>query len=202
MTICETAMALGTLQCRQILKMTHLLQTWPFRRKAMKATIFAFVFLGLSIVTRADDAKTVTKTSNHLFDIPKEVVVFVEYLIESDAAIRTKYARLIAPTQKAAGGRFSVGPFTAIEWLVPEANVEFQATGGTRDYEGVYLVRRQLRIGFHRGYSVSDNVVVRVTVKEHQDLKRDPQKEDDFILTRTELTLHFDGFVSVQLNPQ
>jgi hypothetical protein len=168
----------------------------------VKSTIFAFVFLGLSIVTRAEDAKTVTKTSNHLFDIPKEVATFVEHLVETDAGIRTKYAHLIAPTQEEAGGRFSVGPFTAIEWLVPEANVEFQASGGTRDYEGVYLVLRQLRIGFHRGYSVSDNVVVRVTVREHQDLKSDPQKEDDFILTRAELTLHFDGFVSVQLNPK
>ena len=168
----------------------------------MKSTIFAFVFLGLSIVTRAEDAKTVTKTSNHLFDISKEVITFVEHLVETDSSIRTKYAQLIAPTQEEAGGRFSVGPFTAIEWLVPEANVEFQASGGTRDYEGVYLVRRQLRIGFHRGYSVSDNVVVRVTVKEHQDHKPDPQKEDDFILTRTELVLHFDGFVSVQLNPK
>ena len=59
-----------------------------------------------------------------------------------------------------------------------------------------------MRIGFHRGYSVSDNVVVRVTVREHQDHKPDPQKEDDFILTHAELTLHLDGFVGVQLNPK
>jgi hypothetical protein len=96
----------------------------------------------------------------------------------------------------------SVGPFTAIEWLVPEDNMQFQSSGGTRDYEGVYLVLRQLRIGVHRGYSVSDNVVVRVTVREHQDLKPDPQQEDNFILTRSELMLRFDGFVSVQLNPK
>jgi hypothetical protein len=166
----------------------------------VKSTIFAFVFLGLFTAIRADDAKTETKTSNNFFDIPKEVVAFVEHLVETDSGIRTEYARLIAPTKEDAGGRFSVGPFTAIEWLVPETSVEFQASGGTRDYEGVYLVRRQLRIGFHHGYSVADNVVIRVTVREHQDYKPDTQKEDNFILTRTELTLHFDGFVTLQLN--
>jgi hypothetical protein len=168
----------------------------------VKSTLFAFIFLALSTVTRADDAKTVTKTSNDPFDIPKEVVAFVEHLIETDSGIRAKYAQLIAPAQEEAGGRFSVGPSTPIEWLVPEANVEFQTSGGTRDYEGVYLVLRQLRIGVHRGYSVADNVVVRVTVREHQEHKPDPQKEDSFILTRTKLTLQFDGFLSVELNPK
>jgi hypothetical protein len=71
----------------------------------VKSTIFAFVFFGLSIVTRADDAKTVTKTSNDPFDIPKEVVAFVGHLVETDSRIRTKYAQLIAPTQEEAGGQ-------------------------------------------------------------------------------------------------
>jgi hypothetical protein len=166
----------------------------------MKSTIFAFVFLGLFTAIRADDAKTETKTSNNFFDIPKEVVAFVERLLETDAGIRTEYSQLIAPTKEEAGGRFSVGPFTAIEWLVPELSKEFQASGGTQDYEGVYLVLRQLRIGVHGGYSVADNVVIRVTVREHQDYKPDSQKEDNFVLTRTELTLHFDGFVTLLLN--
>ena len=90
----------------------------------------------------------------------------------------------------------------AIEWLVPEASVEFRDTGGTRDYEGVYLVRRQLHFGFHRGYSVPDNVVARVTVKEHQDHKPNSKSRDGFILTATKLTLHFDSFVTVQLTPK
>jgi hypothetical protein len=88
----------------------------------VKSTIFTFVFIDLSVVTRADDAKTVTKTSNDLFDIPKKSSPF-EHLVETDSGIRTKYPQVIAPTHEEAGGRFSVGPFTAIEWLAPEANV-------------------------------------------------------------------------------
>lgn len=75
----------------------------------MKSTIFTFVFIDLSVVTRADDAKTVTKTSNDLFDIPKKSSPF-EHLVETDSGIRTKYPQVIAPTHEEAGGRFSVGP--------------------------------------------------------------------------------------------
>ena len=168
----------------------------------MKTTILALTFFGIFITASADDARTVTKTSKRLFDIPKEVVAFVERLVATDPNVRARYAELIAPTQEEAGGRFGVGPFVAIEWLVPDASVEFRDSGGTRDYEGIYLVRSQLHFGFHRGYSVPDNVVARVTVKEHQDHKPNLKKKDAFILTGSKLTLHFDGFVSVQLNPK
>ena len=168
----------------------------------MKTPIVALTFFGIFISALADDAKTNTKTSKHLFDVPKEVVAFVERLVETDPDIREAYAQLIAPTKEEAGGRFSVDPFVAIEWLVPEASVEFRAPRGTRDYEGIYLVRRQLRFGMHRGYSVPENVVARVTVKEHQEHKLNPKNKDDFILTSTKLVLHFDGFVSIQLNPK
>ena len=184
------------------LRLSLSLRSFGTATRTMRTTIFLFTFLGLFIVARASDPKTVTKTSKRLFDIPKEVVGFVERLVETNPNISAKYAQLITPTEDEAGGHFDVGPFVAIEWLVPEASGNFDDSGGTRDYKGVFLVRRQLRSGFHRGYSVEDNVVARVTVNEHQDLKPNPKKDGDFILTHTKLTLHFDGFVSVKLNPK
>jgi hypothetical protein len=155
-----------------------------------------------SVATATDKPKQITKTSHTQFSIPKEVVAFVSHLVESDPDMRTQYGKLTAATKEEAGGKFSVGDFVAIEWLVPEFSVEFGESGGTRDGEYIYLVQQQLRSGFHRGYSVDDNVMARVHVNLHEDLKPNPKKKDDFVLSSNSLELTFEGFVAVTLTPE
>lgn len=168
----------------------------------MKIASLAFLFVAVALSVggaEPDGRRTLTKTSKTAFDIPKEVAAFVDRLTTEDAEIAAQYQRLIALTQDEAGGRFKVGAFEAIEWLVPNFEVEFTDEGGTRDGEFTYLVRQQLQAGFHRGYSIPDNVVARVFVAIHEDHKPDPKGENGFVLTLAKLTLRFDGFFSVEL---
>src|ERR1700736_2332013 len=169
----------------------------------MKTTLSILLLICIaSVATATDKPKQITKTSHTQFSIPKEVIAFVSHLVESDPDVSTQYEKLTVATKEAAGGRFKVGDFVAIEWLVPEFSVEFGESGGTQDGEYIYLVQQQLVSGVHRGYSVDDNVVARVHVKLHEDLKPNPKKKDDFVLTSNSLELTFEGFVAVTLTPE
>lgn len=145
-------------------------------------------------------ARTETKTSTKEFDIPAEVVAFVEKLIESDPDLRARYAQLIAPVKEEAGGKFNTGPFVPIEWLVPEFSISRDEHSNS---EGsyVYLVKQQLVFGFSRGYSVPDNVIAQVTATETDSYDPDPSNGGDRILAASTLSLHFDGFVDIQIRP-
>jgi hypothetical protein len=158
----------------------------------VKAT-FATLLLLLAVVIRAtaDRPIELTKTSQKEFDIPKEVVAFVSNLIETNPGVRRQYEGLTAATRENAGGRFSVGNFVPIEWLVPNYESNTKDTGSASDGEYIYLVQQQLIFGFHRGYSVEDNVVARVHVRWH---KVDPPVQNSLKMT-------FEGFVTVALNP-
>ena len=153
-------------------------------------------------VIAVDSPKQITKISRKQFDVPKEIVAFVSRLVEANPDVSTKYNKLIAMAKEEAGGRLAVGAFVPIEWLVPDFHAEFSDSGGTRDGEYIYLVQQQLRSGFHRGYSVDDNVVARVRAKLHEDHTPNPDKRGDFVLNSTTLELTFEGFVDVTLNPK
>jgi hypothetical protein len=90
------------------------------------------------------------------------------------------------------GGRFRVGDFVPIEWLVPSFETNTKDTGSSSDGEYIYLVQQQLIFGFHRGYSVEDNVVARVHVRLHE---VDPPVQNSLKMT-------FEGFVTVALSPE
>jgi uncharacterized protein YecT (DUF1311 family) len=154
---------------------------------------FPTLLLLLAVVIRAtaDRPIELTKTSQKEFDIPKEVVAFVSNLIETNPEVRRQYERLTAATRENAGGRFSVGTFVPIEWLVPNYESNTKDTGSSSDGEYIYLVQQQLIFGFHRGYSVEDNVVARVHVRWHE---VDPPVQNSLKMT-------FEGFVTVALNP-
>ena len=154
---------------------------------------FSILLLLLAFVIRAtaDKPTELTKTSQTEFDIPKEVVAFVSDLIETNPEVRRQYEGLIATTKENAGGRFNVGDFVPIEWLVPNYEGSTKDTGSSSDGEYIYLVQQQLIFGFHRGYSVEDNVVARVHVRLHE---VDPP-------VRNSLKMTFEGFVTVVLNP-
>jgi hypothetical protein len=156
----------------------------------VKAT-FPILLLLLATVIRAAADKPIelTKTSRTEFNLPKEVVAFVSNLIETNPVVRRQYEGLTAATKENAGGRFSVGNFVPIEWLVPNFESHAMDTGGSSDAEYIYLVQQQLIFGFHRGYSVEDNVVARVHVRLHE--------VDD----QNSLKMTFEGFVTVALNP-
>jgi hypothetical protein len=156
----------------------------------VKATIcILLLFLAAVMRAAADKPTELTKTSQTEFNIPKEVVAFVSNLIETNPVIRRQYEGLTAATRENAGGRFSVGNFIPIEWLVPNFESNANDTGATSDGEYIYLVQQQLIFGFHRGYSVEDNVVARVHVRLHE--------VDD----QNSLKMTFEGFVTVALNP-
>jgi Protein of unknown function (DUF1311). len=158
-----------------------------------------WILLLFAFTTAAADKKEITKSSRTEFDIPKEVTAFVSNLVETDPEIRSQYKKLTAATEEEAGGRFQVGDFVAIEWLVPNFQNNFTDTGGTRDAEYVYLVQRQLIFGFHHGYCVKDNVVTRVHVALHEEDEPDPKQKDKFVVRNSSLKLTFDGFVAVTL---
>jgi uncharacterized protein YecT (DUF1311 family) len=158
----------------------------------VKAT-FSTLLLLLAVVIRAtaDRPTELTKTSQKEFDIPKEVVAFVSNLIETDPEVRRQYEGLTAATKENAGGRFNVGNFVPIEWLVPNYEGSTKDTGSSSDGEYIYLVQQQLIFGFHHGYSVEDNVVARVHVRLHE---VDPPVQNSLKMT-------FEGFVTVTLSP-
>src|SRR6202022_3370024 len=134
----------------------------------MKTTLSILLLMCIaSVATATDKPKQITKTSHRQFSIPKEVIAFVSHLVESDPDVSTQYEKLTAATKEAAGGRFKVGVFVGIEWLIPEFLLRVWETAGSRGGEYIYLVQQQLVSGVHRGYSVDDNVVARVHVKLH-----------------------------------
>jgi hypothetical protein len=167
----------------------------------VKATSSLLLLLLATVITAsADQPNELTKTSQADFNIPKEVVAFVSNLIETNPEVRHQYEGLTAATRESAGGRFQVGHFVPIEWLVPNVENNFKDTGGTSEAEYIYLVQQQLIFGFHHGYSVEDNVVARVHVRLHEVDEPDPKQPDKFI-GQNSLKLTFEGFVAVTLNP-
>lgn len=149
------------------------------------------LLLASVIRATADKPIELTKTSQTEFNIPKEVVAFVSNLIETNPEVRRQYEGLTAATREDAGGRFSMGNFVPIEWLVPNYEGYTKDTGSSSDGEYIYLVQQQLIFGFHRGYSVEDNVVARVHVRLHE---VDPPVQNSLKMT-------FEGFVTVALSP-
>ena len=141
-----------------------------------------------------DDLTTVTKESEAEFDVPKEVVAFVNQLIAKHPETKAKYAAIIAPLEEAFGGphRVTAEPFIATEWRA-EAGHRRDLTES--NYEGVYLVVSKLSCGVSRGYSIPDPVVAKVTVTERS--RGRVAKNDEFIFLGSKLTLQFDGFVEV-----
>jgi uncharacterized protein YecT (DUF1311 family) len=158
-----------------------------------------FVLLYVAFTSAAAGTKEITKTSRGEFNLPKEIVAFVSNLVETDPEVRNQYKKLTAATEEEAGGRFNVGDFVAIEWLVPNVENNFNDAGGTSDAEYVYLVKRQLIFGFHHGYSVNDNVVARVHVALHEEDEPDPKQKDKFAVRSSSLKMTFEGFVTVIL---
>ena len=147
------------------------------------------------------DGLTVTKTSNTAFDVGAEAAAFVQTMIETNDELRVRYEGLIAKSAEAAGGRFQAGEWKAIEWLVPNLSSSFQNEVGESDGESIYLVQQQLQEGFRGGYSVNDNIVARVHAVFHEDHGYN-KKKDEYFLTKSTLTLTFEGFVTVLVEPQ
>ena len=150
-------------------------------------------------IASAEEMTTVTKESETKFDLPKEVVAFVNQLIEKHPETKAKYGAIIAPLVESVGGphRFTAEPFIATEWRA-EAGRRRDLTEA--NYKGVYLVVSKLSCFASRGYLVPDPVVAKVTVTEHTRGK--VGENDGFIFLSSKLTLHFEGFVEVSLIPK
>ena len=144
---------------------------------------------------------TETKTSTSPLEVGEEVPAFVQRMIESNEELSVRYEGLIAKRAEAAGGRFQAGEWKAIEWLVPNLSSSFRDGKGERDGESIYLVQQQLQEGFRGGYSVNDNIVVRVRAFFHEDHGYN-EKKDEYFLTKSTLTLTFEGFVTVKVTTE
>ena len=62
-------------------------------------------------------------------------------------------------------------------------------------------MQQQLQEGFRGGYSVNDNIVVRVRAFFHEDHGYN-EKKDEYFLTKSTLTLTFEGFVTVKVTTE
>lgn len=168
----------------------------------MKNALLALSFLLSLPALAASPTKTRTLTATKEFDVPKQVTAFVTNLIDKDKDVAAKFEKLSAKVREEAGGRFSVGEPVAILWRVPSFTGEFEEKGGKRDGEYVYLVNQSLVAGYHRGYAIDDSVVAKVRVKLHEDYAPKPRSQGDYVLTKTQLTLTFEGFVALEEKPR
>lgn len=134
-----------------------------------------------------------TRISSEEFDIEREVKAFFSSLVERNAFVADQYQVLVAPTQRAAGGRFQHGNRTVIEWFVADANWRFRNDGGKRREEFLFLVREPLVFGVSHGYVVETNVVAQVRAVLRATYVE--SKEEDFAITENRLTLRFEGFL-------
>ena len=134
-----------------------------------------------------------TLISNEEFDMEREVEAFFSSLVERNTSVAEQYQALVAPTQRAAGGRFRHGNRTVIEWFVADANWRFRDDGGKRREEFLFLVREPLVFGVSHGYMVETNVVAQVRAVLRATYAE--PKEEDFVLTENRLTLRFEGFL-------
>src|SRR5580658_7163300 len=102
----------------------------------MKSLLCFLLMAGVAGLAFAGDSPTkVVKTSPQKFDVAKEIVAFISDLVDNNASVHAQYKKLTAATEQAAGGQFKVSDFEAIEWLVPDYEVSFKDSGGTRDGE-------------------------------------------------------------------
>ena len=115
-----------------------------------------------------------THVSDQEFDVDREVEAFFSSLVTRNASVLEQYQALIAPTERAAGGRFRHGNRTVIEWFVPDANWRFRENVGKRRGEVLFLVREPLVFGVAHGYMIETNVVaqVRAVVRARNPSKR------------------------------
>lgn len=150
-----------------------------------------------ALVAHVSAAAPLTKTSAKSFDLYDEVADYVRKLVETDKAVAAQWNAQAAGARQRTG-RVSTGPWVPIQWLV--VNFEQNVRTG-KDAEYVYLAKQALREAQVDGYVVEDNVVARIKVKLHEDLKENPAKPDDFVTAKAELTMEFDGFVRVKFNP-
>ncbi len=172
-------------------------------RIAGLAWTITWVFLSASS-SFADSELELSKTSSKEFDVATEVRGFVQSLIARNPQVKARFEELTAEARAEAGGRFSLGKLNVIEWLVPNFENRFQGGKGERDGEYVFLVQQQLVSGFHHGYSVADNVTSQVRVILHSEFREDqgdPSAKEGFVLTSNELTMKFEGFVTVSISP-
>lgn len=142
-------------------------------------------------------AAPLTKTSPKSFDLYDEVADYMRKLVETDRAVAAQWEAQAAGARQRTG-RVSTAPWVPIQWLVQ--NYEFNTRSG-KDAEYTYLVKQALREAQVDGYVVEDNVVARVKVKLHEDVDENPSKPGDFVTTKADLTITFEGFVKVKFNP-
>lgn len=155
------------------------------------------LLLSFCLACSLPGATPLKKTSNSAFDVYDEAKAYVRKLVETDREVGAQWKAHEA-VARARTGRISTGPWIATQWLVP--NFEFNTRSG-RDAEYVILVRQALREAQVDGYVVEDNVVARVRAKLHEDVEENPQKAGEFVTTKAELTLTFEGFVRVTFPP-
>ena len=135
-----------------------------------------------------------TVVSPDEFDVEREVQAFFSSLVARNESIAEQYQVLVAPTERAAGGRFQHGDMTVIEWFVPDANWRFRNGGGRRREEILFLVREPLVYGVHHGYMIETNVVAQVRAFLRATYSE--PNEENFALTENSLTLRFEGFLN------
>lgn len=135
-----------------------------------------------------------THISDREFDVDREVEAFFSSLVAQNASVVEQYQAFIAPTERAAGGRFRHGNRTVIEWFVPDAHWRFRDNGGKRREEILFLVREPLVFGINHGYMVETNVVAKVRAILRATYSE--PNDGDFTLTENSLTLRFEGFLN------
>jgi hypothetical protein len=142
----------------------------------------------------------VTRTTSEKLDSERESLVFTRSLIEHNPDVRASFESLAEPAKSEAGGRFRLGKWQIIAWRTPSYTGDFHADEGRRDAEILYLVFIPLYRGYHRGYSVDEQVVAQISAKQNQIFTR--TGDDEWSLKSDTLTLTFEGFVQPEFSRQ
>ena len=133
------------------------------------------------------------KQSTKLGDAVASFVV--DLIHKNTAGVQDDYAKLTAPTEESAGGRYETHPFEGIQWFVVEVSWDPSEKNPSESGEYIYLARQQLVSGIHHGYGVPANVVAQVHVVTEYTGKSTKALKGDAVAARTKITLTFEGFL-------
>jgi hypothetical protein len=134
-----------------------------------------------------------TKESTRQLNLKTEVKSFFFALLQNNPAIAAEYQRRAQRTRQSAGGRFNFGRVEIIEWFVPESHVRFRVVEGYREGNFMFLIKQPLVHGFHRGYSVRENILAKVFAEFREDYQS--SGDNNWSLVSIRLTLRFAGFL-------
>jgi hypothetical protein len=165
---------------------------------ALLVALFSFHSLRASAEEKkpVNPALVRTFTARQPVKLGDAVASFVVDLIHKNTAgVQDDYAKLTAPTEEYAGGRYETHPFEGIQWFVVEVSWDPSEKNPSELGEYIYLARQQLVAGIHHGYGVPANVVAQVRVVTDYSGKNTKALKGDAVAAGTKIILTFEGFL-------